>query len=177
MDKLKSCGGAAGSARPVSRKVLLLGTALASSLIALPLLTATQARAQVTCPGGNAPINIDANQPIVCINDNDRTNNAGNAIDLETTGNGSYITVDNSGDLTATNNAGDATGLYAYTNDANSPIVINNTGQILVSASDDGFGIYAFSDDRFRGHGYEQRRHHGQFRGQQLRHQRLCRQR
>ncbi len=128
------------------RCALLLGTALASSLFVLPALVVTPAAAQVSCPGGNAPIAINTYQPIVCVNANDRTNNAGNAIDLETSGDGSYITVDNSGDLTAINNAGQAFGVRTYTNDENSPITIVNSGAISVNASDDGYGLYAHSE-------------------------------
>jgi hypothetical protein len=78
--------------RSADRKSLLLGTALASTLLVGTLLTTTPAAA-VACiqPASPNPI-IDAEATfITCVNTEPRTNAAGNAIDLTTTGSGSYL--------------------------------------------------------------------------------------
>ncbi len=74
------------------RKSLLLGTALASTLLLGSLLTPTPAHA-VACiqPASPNPI-IDTQATfITCVNTEPRTSAAANAIDLTTTGAGSYI--------------------------------------------------------------------------------------
>jgi hypothetical protein len=94
--------------RSADRKSLLLGTALASTLLISAVLTPTPASA-VACiqPPSPNPINTNTvgdNQPIICVNTEPRTNPAGNAINLTTDGTGSYIDLSNSGVLSATNN-------------------------------------------------------------------------
>src|SRR5262245_45649793 len=90
------------------RRSLLLGTALASTLLLGSLLAASPAVA-VPCtqdpPFSPNPIS-DPNVPtnITCVNTDPRTNAAGDAIYLNTTGDGSFIEIENSGVLEATNN-------------------------------------------------------------------------
>jgi hypothetical protein len=98
------------------RKSLLLGTALASTLLIASLLTPTPAAA-VPCdqnpPFAPDPI-IDFNVPdaLTCVNTADRNNDAvSNVILLTTTGVGSYVDLHNSGELTAFSAAA-ATGIY-----------------------------------------------------------------
>jgi hypothetical protein len=86
------------------RRSLLFGTALVSTLVLGGILAPTPASA-VACiqPASPNPI-IDAEATfITCVNTEPRTNAAGNAIDLTTTGTGSYIDLYNSGLLTAFN--------------------------------------------------------------------------
>lgn len=82
------------------RRRLLLGTALATSLVVLPMLSQGPAAAQTLCPQGNGPdpINIvNQGMAIVCDNDVTRMNLAGAAINLRTNMANQFITVDNTG--------------------------------------------------------------------------------
>ena len=111
------------------RRSLLLGTALASTLL-LGTLTHPSPASALTCAGdvgtGPAPIShLNINDFIYCINTEPRTNAAGDAIDLTTVGANHYIYLNSRGTLTATN-AGAANGIYAATNGTNSPIDIAN---------------------------------------------------
>lgn len=122
--------------------MLLLGTALASSLIALPMLTANPVQAQTaTCvgvPSGGGPTPIVQGPqaaPIICVNGDDRVGNAasfGNAIFLSSN---SYVDLTNSGDL-----QGSQTGIYV---NIGGVLTIDNSGSIVVnnlSALIDGVG-------------------------------------
>jgi autotransporter family porin len=132
--------------RCADRKSLLLGTALASTLLIGSLLAPTPAAA-VACiqPASPNPI-IDAQATfITCVNTEPRTN-AGNVIDLQTTGIGSYIDLYNSGILSAYNPIGEAIGIVTITVDANSPIDFVNTGGIALTTTGNAsqaFGILA----------------------------------
>jgi len=93
------------------RKALLLGTALASTLLLGTLIAPSPAAAQVTCainppnvpaPPGRIEI-INPGDSIDCVNVFDRNNGAElEVIHLETDGANEFITLDNSGNLTAT---------------------------------------------------------------------------
>lgn len=116
----------------VDRSSLLVSTALASTLLVGSLLAPTSAAAQTTtCSGGPAPgptpIVEASATPIICVNADDRTSNGSSpdAINLSTTGVGSYIDLYNSGLLTA---SGD--GIGTRTADDNSFITIDNWGDI-----------------------------------------------
>jgi len=67
--------------------------------------------AAVSCiqPASPSPISDTEATFITCVNTEPRINTAGDAIDLSTTGIGSYIDLDNSGVLTATNAVDSAT--------------------------------------------------------------------
>jgi len=99
------------------RRTLLLGTALASTLLVGILLTPTPADAVFDCivgpppaPASPGPIaDTGINNSIVCINTEPRTNATGNAITLSTVNANHYIDLNSSGLLTATN-AGVAAG-------------------------------------------------------------------
>lgn len=94
--------------RSAARKSLLLGTALASTLLLGTLLAPAPVHAAVNCPPGTFPppgpiaINNPADD-IVCVNVFDRYNNAGDTIHLSTNGVNEYIYLNNSGVLTASN--------------------------------------------------------------------------
>jgi hypothetical protein len=117
-----------------NRKALLLGTALASTLVLISVLTPTPAAA-VACiqPASPNPINDTEATFITCVNTEPRTNAAGNAIYLQTTGTGSYIDLYNSGTLSAANAASGAVGILAYTQSANSAVTIENHGDIAAT--------------------------------------------
>jgi hypothetical protein len=108
--------------RLADRKSLLLGTALASTLLIVSLLAPPPAQAVTTCPPGSGQILINVADDIVCVNVDDRTF-AGSVIDLTTTGGNSYINLYNSGFLTA-NAAGSVSGITTSTTGGNSPITI-----------------------------------------------------
>ena len=124
------------------RQALLLGTALASTLVLGSLLTPTTARADVTCPPSTFPppgpiAIINPVDDISCINLYDRSNNPPTAdavIQLTTNNANEFIYAYNSGILTAVNTTGDAFGLVTGTTGASSPIRIENLGDITATA-------------------------------------------
>ncbi|MBM3543270.1 MAG: hypothetical protein FJX44_02000 [Alphaproteobacteria bacterium] len=133
---------------PVRRKSLLLGTALASTLLIGSLIVPAPAEAVVFCPqppGGPILINLNTD-PIVCNNAFDITNNAGIAIDLSTGGDGLFIDVDNSGELIS-QDAVQAFGIRALTDGTNSRIDIVNNNDITANTPGGiyGIGIVAFT--------------------------------
>ena len=135
----------------VDRKALLLGTALVSTLLLGTVAAPTPAHAVLTCAAdvgtGPTPINHSTNEPIICVNTEPRTNAAGDAIYLDTSGKGSYISLNNSGKLTAINSTGDAFGIYAHSDGNSSPITITNSGDITAtSTGGDAAGIWAESE-------------------------------
>ena len=118
------------------RPTLLVGTALASTLLLSSFFTATPALALVDCttqPAGPAPIAITtATDAINCVNTQARTDQANvNAISLSTTGGGAgdphYIILDNTGILTSTV-AG--SGINTYTGGDYADISITNDANI-----------------------------------------------
>jgi len=132
------------------RKSLLLGTALASTLLLATLTAPTPAQAAATCtvggadepiPAPTAPIVLDETQPIVCVNGDTRIAIGGHAIDLHTNINpGAFIYLNNSGDLTATYVTPDGgRGIRAYTEGGDSFVTVINTGDI----NSDRSAIYA----------------------------------
>ena len=134
-----------------NRKALLLGTALASTLLIASLVTPTPAAAVVTCVGdvGTGPLPIAHNEmePIHCVNTEARTNNPGPAIFLYTnTNSGSYIYLNSQGTLISTNNL-DATSLSVGSSAADSPIDIFNYGDIFATST----GANANGIDVFEG--------------------------
>jgi autotransporter-like protein/autochaperone domain-containing protein len=129
------------------RKLLLLGTALASTLLFAGISAPTSALA-VPCvqPASPTPINFSTlldNQPITCVNTEPRTGTP-NAILLITQGANSFIDVNNSGVLNATAPASDAFALYTTTSGPNSPINIINSGDMTASGLT-ARGIFAYS--------------------------------
>jgi hypothetical protein len=132
---------------PVSgdRKSLLLGTALASTLLIGGILMPAPAGAVVnscTDPGPDA-VFINSAAPISCINTETRNEpGVGFAIELRASGAASYIYVHSSGELTASSNMQNTFGIFASTQDANSRIDVVNLGDISVTAT--GNHHYAF---------------------------------
>ena len=167
--------------RPVKsdRRSLLLGTALASTLLMGTLAVPTPAGA-LTCAGdfgtGPAPIShLNINDAIICVNNEARTNAAGNAIELGTYdadhfislnssgaliatdgaspsgirttayGTNSPIDVLNSGDIRATGTIGYAIGVAASTNNSDSPTSIANSGDITARSDATAAGVFGFT--------------------------------
>ncbi|MGH6735654.1 MAG: autotransporter outer membrane beta-barrel domain-containing protein [Methyloceanibacter sp.] len=133
------------------RKALLLGTALASTLLVGSLLAPTPAAAVVNCPVGTFPppgpiAIVNPGDSIVCVNVVNRNDGGtGAVIDLETNGNGEFIDLFNSGRLTA-NDAGDAFGILTVTQGASSPTRIENSAGITATSTGDrAFGILSDS--------------------------------
>jgi hypothetical protein len=120
-------------------KAVLLGTALASTLVLGSLLVAPTPAGAVACiqPPSPNPINtntVGPDQPIICVNTEPRTNPAGNAINLTTNGSRSYIDLSNSGVLNATNNNNSfMSGVLALTRGDDSPIAVENTAAITAT--------------------------------------------
>jgi Autotransporter beta-domain/Autochaperone Domain Type 1 len=117
--------------RAPSRHALLLGTALASTLLLATLAAPTPAHAVVACPPGTfpppGPITLNpAGDSVNCVNVYDRNNAGDPVIDLLTIGAGQFISLNNSGDLTSP----DDRGIRAYSQGANSPVDVFNTGDI-----------------------------------------------
>ena len=129
--------------RPKRRRLLLLGTALGSTLMAL---SSQSFAASCTQPASPAPITVSgAATPISCTNTDPRTATVAgdNAIGITTTGNGNTVDITNSGSLTTDSsswvaqppNTGysqstGARGIYAGTNGVGADITIKNTGDI-----------------------------------------------
>jgi len=128
---------------PGSRRVLLLGTALASLALAVPVLASPPAAAQATCqagpPNSQPPAVFDPDLPITfisstgdvaCVNTDDRMRDTG-AVILLGAHTGSYsIDLYNAGALSTT----DGNGIQAVTDGPASSIGIVNTGDITVSS-------------------------------------------
>jgi hypothetical protein len=99
------------------------------------------------------PINtntVGADQPIICVNTDPRTNPAGNAVNLTTNGAGSYIDLNNSGVLNATNNNFFMSGIFAYTRGRDSPIAIDNAAAITAINNGPG-NAFAIRAKAYRG--------------------------
>jgi Autotransporter beta-domain/Autochaperone Domain Type 1 len=122
------------------RRALLLGTALASTLLLGSLAAPAPASAAVPCPqppGG--PINVSSNSDsIECTNVFDIYGAPGVAISLTTSGDAYHVTLDNSGNLGA-----GLIGIYTLTSGNGSYIDIVNTGNITVSSFAYHVGILA----------------------------------
>jgi autotransporter family porin len=132
--------------KQADRASLLVSTALASTLVIGTLFAPTHALAQTTtCTGGPGPgptpILEATTAPIICVNTDDRTSNgtSPDAINLSTTGNANYITLYNSGILTAVDD-----GIDTSTTGNNSFITIENVGAI--TAGDDGISATTNGD-------------------------------
>jgi len=126
--------------RPVKsdRRSLLLGTALASTLLMGTLAAPTPAAA-FTCAGdvgtGPAPIShLSINDSIICVNTEARTNTAGNAIELGTYNADHSISLNSSGALMATDGAS-AFGIRTTADGTNSPIDVVNSGDIWATGT------------------------------------------
>ncbi|MFD2058519.1 beta strand repeat-containing protein [Mesorhizobium calcicola] len=129
---------------PKHRHLLLLGTALGSTLIAFS--ASPSFAANCTQPASPSPITVNgAATPISCANTVARTATVAgdNAIDIVTTGNGNTVDITNSGPLTTTSTSlvpqppntdysqsTGARGIYAGTNGIGADITINNSGTI-----------------------------------------------
>ncbi|HZJ12518.1 MAG TPA: hypothetical protein VFD26_07695 [Methyloceanibacter sp.] len=130
----------AGLKRPVEsdRSSLLLGTALASTLL-MGTLAAPTSAAALTCAAyvgtGPAPISLlNTNDSIICVNTEARANAAGNAIELETYNADHSISLNSSGALTASNGTSPF-GIFATTDGTNSPIDVVNSGAIRTTGT------------------------------------------
>ena len=109
-------------------------------------------RRRFTCAGdvgtGPAPIShIAINDFIICVNTEARTNAAGYAIQLSTVEINHFIDLHNSGDLNAVN-VGNAFGIFAQLNGSNSPVSVENIGDITaISATFLARGSVLTADD------------------------------
>ncbi len=129
--------------RAKSRHALLLGTALASTLLIATLTAPAPASAQVTClpgdpgvTGTTGPIVIGPNAgPIDCMNVFDRENNGDPVIELRSDDPAQPIVLKNYGDLTSADNRG----ILVYSEGATSRVEVINTGDLDTDAS----AIYA----------------------------------
>ena len=137
---------------PIDRKTLLVGTALASTLLLGAIGHPTQAIAvTLTCAGdvgtGPTPIDHANDDPIICVNTEARTGGP-YAIYLATpdsapAADGQFISLDSRGTLTATY-VGPVYGIYTATLGDFSPITIENRGNVrATSTGDEAFGIFA----------------------------------
>ena len=159
--RTRHCGGlVAAGCRAIrveraDHRALLLGTALATTLLIGVLSAPSAAYAQATCdlgePGvSNPPGPIDIAPPpavgsITCDNDFDRRINGGAVINLNTDNPDEFIVLDNSGHLTAVNGA-PAAGIRTDTTGTGSFITITNAGEILATTEPAGeiaYGIGA----------------------------------
>ena len=129
------------------RKTLLLGTALASTLLFGTLIAPPPAAAAVvTCAGdvgtGPTPINHTNNDDIVCLNTETRIGTL-YAIYLHTNANGASIYLNSSGRLYALNGAG-ADAIATITDNPYSLITIINSNTIVAnSTTSSATGIYS----------------------------------
>jgi autotransporter family porin len=121
--------------RCTDRKSLLLGTALASTLLVSALVTPSPAWAVFNCPVGTGPVplNYTKNEAIICVNAETRIGTAF-AIQLITNNSFSSIDLSNSGTLTATN-AGDAYGINTVASEPHSPISIVNISHVAATST------------------------------------------
>ncbi len=137
------------------RRSLLLGTALASTLLlgvviapapALAAAECTVGGVDVALPPPTTSINIAAIQPIVCVNGDTRIATGAfpdyAAIGLYTVGIGATITLTNDGSLKSSGGVF-AFGLHATTAYDDSDIDIHNRGDIQVKNTLYGYGIRA----------------------------------
>lgn len=92
----------------IDRKALLLGTALASTLLIAAVAAPAPSRAAVTCPSGAGQISIpnavNPTEDIICVNTDNRVYNgpAGGVIQLSRPSNNAFIYLNNSGTLMGT---------------------------------------------------------------------------
>jgi Autotransporter beta-domain/Autochaperone Domain Type 1 len=135
------------------RKSLLLGTALASTLLVAVMTAPTPAHAVVDClsvaPPSPGAITVNDSDDITCVNTEPRESGPGNyAIYLRTFNSGDFdIYLNNSGPLTATNAAGAAYGIHALTDGVANDIDVVNSGSITVTATGaNARGIRAFTN-------------------------------
>ncbi len=113
----------------IDRKTLLLGTALVSTFAAGCLFVPSAALAVPCSSPGSSPISESSNTaPIVCVNTDTRIGGP-YAIDLETTNNGNFINLNNSGTLQAT-----YYGIVTSTDGIEADITIVNSGDITVQS-------------------------------------------
>ena len=137
--------------RTANTKSLLLGTALASTLLFGIVLAPAPAAAQTQpCPGtppvSNTEPIVDTSNiaPIVCNNADDRAANAASfyrAIDLSTSFDGNFVRLDNSGARTATAVNAYAFGIDIYTSGNSSGIDIQNANRINATSTGDYVGV------------------------------------
>lgn len=148
---------------PRRRRLLLLGTALGSTLVALS--ASPSFAANCTQPPSPAPITVTgAATPISCTNTDARTATVAgdNAIDIVTTGDGNTVDITNSGTLTTEPGSlipgpsyslsTGARGIFAGTNGIGADITINNSGTInsfsdSIKATDAATSGTVFSND------------------------------
>jgi len=145
--------------KTADRKALLLGTALASTLLVASLAAPTEAQAASSCTVGGVnfvlpdppdPIDIVNTPPgnIVCENDVMRTGDGTSgfaAINLETDDDAEPIVLDTDGPLDSYNFAGNAYGIRTVTDGLGSTITITNDGGIDVETGGDNAGAYGIS--------------------------------
>lgn len=140
--------------RSADRRALLLGTALVSTFLMGALASPSTGLAQATCfpgdpgvTGTTGPIGIGPGAGAIdCVNTFNRNNGAANeVIRLQTNNVNEFISLDNSGRLTANNPGGNAFGILAETNANNGDIDIMNSGDIR--ASSDVSGAYGINAD------------------------------
>lgn len=115
--------------RYADRKSLLLGSALASTLLIGSLLAPAPAFAVVNCPAGTGPAPLsylNQTDDIVCLNTEPRDGGAGGGIELQTIVGAYYIDVTN----TATGTLTGGIGIAAETQASGSPISIDNAATI-----------------------------------------------
>jgi len=153
-DQLAPISGQAGAAilraARSNTRVLLLSTALASTLLLGTIAAPTPASAQVPCLPGTfpppGPISITTPVGnINCVNGFDRNDGGtGIVIELVTDTPNETITLDNSGTLTAAAPAGNAFGVYTKTVNTGGLITITNIGDLAISAPQgEARGLYA----------------------------------
>ncbi|MEM8575941.1 MAG: hypothetical protein AAGF48_15110 [Pseudomonadota bacterium] len=138
-----------------SPRVLLLGTALASTFLLASIAAPSTAQAQSSSTVGGAAVTLDpapdpiritptttppANGSIICVNTEARTRGTDPyiaAIDLVTNGDDNYIDLTNSGPLTADPVTGlGSFGIRAGATGQRSTITVTNTGDILARSND-----------------------------------------
>ena len=135
---------------PADRKALLLGTALASTLLVIAIAPTPAVAVVGNCalPGvtGSDAVRIADNAPIVCNNVLDRyEGGVPYAVSLYTNGASATVTVTNTGDLTTGPVADTAFGLYALTLGPDSTIDITNSGDVAVTTVGNSFQATAIS--------------------------------
>ena len=136
--------------RHTDRRSLLLGTALASTLLIGTVVTPTPADALVTCAAdvgtGPTPIFRNVGDTIECVNTEARTGGS-YAISLRTTGGGHAIDLSTVGTLSATN-GGNAFTASIRTYNADSAITIDSNGDIDSTSTGGGTSIGIFTYTR-----------------------------
>ncbi|MDJ0513255.1 MAG: hypothetical protein QNJ62_07400, partial [Methyloceanibacter sp.] len=143
-----------------SPRVLLMGTALASTFLVATLVAPAPARAQVTMNcGADSGVPIQIIPPvgsINCINTLPRIGDPSptdTAIRLETDENGEPVVLDTSGRLQSYSSTQDAYGIAIETDGQNSTVTITNRGDIdevrAVGDGDDATGIFAETNNDY----------------------------